>query len=111
MSEIEKTVEIKNYGSVTLKKMTFRDQSILRGKIMQVDILNGKEEIKVNSENFFFWQAVLGIKALPEKPNFDKLSLDERENIIGNLPAEIGQSIWNESIQFNQTDIEDLKKK
>ena len=106
--------KIKDKGLVILKKMTFGEQCKLKGKITKIIITaQGREKIEVDSEAFFFWQAVLGVKSLPGHPDFDGYTIEKKEATIFELDPEIGQTIWQEAVNFNQIPVTgmDLKKK
>ncbi len=101
---------IKDKSKVVLKKMTFGEQCKLKGKITNISISSqGREKVEVNSEAFFFWQAVLGVKSLPEHPNYAGYTLEKKEQIISDLEPEIGQLIWQEAVNFNQIPVTDME--
>lgn len=105
----EELIDIKKLGTVVLKKMSFGDQCKLKGKITKISITaQGRENVEVDSEAFFFWQAVLGVKSLPEHPDYDTYPMEKKEKVIGELDPEIGQYIWQEAINFNQIPVTDM---
>lgn len=101
--------EFKDKGKVILKKMTFGEQCKLKGKITKISVTaQGRENIEVDSEAFFFYQAVLGVKSLPEHPDYASYSLEKKEAIISDLDPEVGQTIWQEAVNFNQIPVTDM---
>ena len=102
--------KFKDNARVVLKKMTFGEQCKLKGKITKISITaQGREKVEVDSEAFFFYQAVLGVKSLPDHPEFNSYSLEKKEQTIRDLEPEIGQVIWQEAINFNQIPVVDME--
>lgn len=106
----QELITIKEKAKVVLKKMTFGEQCKLKGKITKITISpGGRENVEIDSESFFFWQAVLGVKSLPDHPDYHSYTLERKEQVISDLDPEIGQIIWQEAINFNQIPVTDME--
>lgn len=105
-----KDLEIKDYGKIILKKLSYKEKCDLRGKILKITInpVTRAEEHEVNSDALFFWLVVYSIKSMPNYPEFDKLEEKKKIDVVEHLglgdkePETLGEQIFQEAQNFNK---------
>jgi len=105
-----KDIEIKDYGKIIIKKLSYKEKCDLKGKIVDVSIdsITKKEIVKTNVDQLHFWLVVYSIKSMPNYPEFDKLDEDKKVDIVShfglgdNEPEELGEIIFAAAQEFNK---------
>ena len=110
----EKKLNIEDYGEVIIKKFTFADKCLLKGKIVNITIdkNTGLEKTKIDSGAIFFWTTALSIKSLPDHPDFSNYDEDKKEKIISNsdITSQM-ETIMTESLEYNKLNTQAIGKK
>lgn len=115
-----KDIEIKDYGKIIIKKLSYKEKCDLRGRILDISIDSDtkKEITKTKPDQLFFWMVIYSIKSMPNYPEFDKLDEKKKADIVSHFglgdeePENLGEIIFSEAQDFNKlVSPSELKKK
>ncbi len=112
--ELEKKFQVEGFGDVFLKKFTFADKCILKGKIVNITIdkNTGAEKTTIDSGAIFFWTTALSIKSIPSHPKFFEYELDMKEKIISDATiSDYMEAIMAEALDYNKLNTQQVGKK